>query len=299
LDLAQELARYGPESSVGAPTPTEAESYCRNLAESHYENFTAVSRLFPRRLYQPLCNVYAYCRWADDLADEAASPEQALAGLDWWESQLDALLAGTPGRHPVFVALHGTLQGFRLNREPFADLLVAFRQDQTLVRYSTIDDLLAYCRYSAQPVGRIVLALGDSLDAENAALSDSICSGLQLANFCQDVRRDWQRGRIYLPQELLARHSWTEENFAAGVCDDDFRELLAEAVAQAESLLAAGQPLVDRVRPDLRMAVRVFLGGGQAVLAAIRRCRYDVWSRRPVVGRWTKLRLLASAWWAG
>jgi squalene synthase HpnC len=299
LDLAQELARFGPESSSGAPSLAAAKSYCRRLAQSHYENFTVASRLFPHRLYQPLCNVYAYCRWADDLADEAASPEQAIALLDWWQTQLDALYAGEPARHPVFVALQSTVRSFDLSREPLADLLIAFRQDQTTVRYATFEQLLAYCRYSANPVGRIVLALGDSLADENAALSDSICSGLQLANFCQDVRRDWERGRIYLPQELCGRHGWNEAKFAAGRCDDDFRRLLKQAVDQAESLLAAGEPLIRRVQPDLRLAVRLFLGGGRAVLAAIRRCQYDVWSSRPVVGKWTKLRLLASAWWAG
>jgi phytoene/squalene synthetase len=168
-----------------------------------------------------------------------------------------------------------------------------------VVRYASIDALLDYCRYSANPVGRIVLALGNSLDMENARHSDAICSALQLANFCQDVRRDWDGGRIYLPQELCAQYGWSEGKFAAGRCDDDFRQLLQVMVERAESLLAAGDPLIQRVQPELRLAVRLFLGGGRAVLAAIRRCRYDVWSRRPVVGKWTKLRLLASAWWAG
>jgi squalene synthase HpnC len=299
LDLAQELARFGPDSRGGAPSLADAESYCRRLAESHYENFTVASRLFPRRLYQPLCNVYAYCRWADDLADESAGPTEAMALLDWWEMQLNALYAAEPARHPVFVAMQNTVHCFRLPREPLADLLVAFRQDQTTLRYATFDQLLAYCRYSANPVGRIVLALGESLTDDNAVLSDSICTGLQLANFCQDVRRDWERGRVYLPQELCLRHGWSEEKFAVGHCDDDFRRLLKQAVDEAESLLATGERLVDRVQPDLRLAVRLFLGGGRAVLAAIRRCQYDVWSCRPVVGKWTKLRLLASAWWAG
>ena len=298
MDLAAELAKFGPEAPAGSPPLAEAQGYCRRLAQSHYENFTVAGRLFPRHLRQHLCNVYAYCRWADDLADEAVSPERSLALLDWWEQQLDAMFAGE-ATHPVFVALRETARQFDLPRQLLADLLVAFRRDQMQTRYETMDELLGYCRYSANPVGRIVLALGRALDDENAALSDQVCTGLQLANFCQDVRRDFDRGRIYLPQDACRRHGWDEAKFAAGRCDDGFRQLLAPIVEQADSLLLAGHVLARRVPPDLRLPVRVFADGGRAILAAIRQSRYDVWARRPTVGRWTKLRLLARAWWSG
>ncbi len=317
MDLAAELARYGPATQSGPatqhgpaahhapPTLAEAQAYCRRLAQSHYENFTVVSRLFPRHLHQHLCNVYAYCRWADDLADEAGG--ESLSLLDWWERQLDELFAssGTPqrafpaARHPVFIALAETVREYDLPKQPLADLLAAFRRDQVQKRYETFGELMTYCMRSANPVGRIVLALGRCLDERNAHLSDTICTALQLANFCQDVRRDFERGRIYLPLDLCRRFGWSEDDFAAGQCDDRFRELLTHLVDQADIWLLAGWPLVQHVPADLRLPIRVFIEGGQAILAAIRRARYDVWSRRPTVGRLTKLRLLATAWWQG
>jgi phytoene/squalene synthetase len=148
-------------------------------------------------------------------------------------------------------------------------------------------------------VGKLVLALGSALSPDNERFSDQICTGLQLANFCQDVRRDFERGRIYLPQNLCRQHGWDEARFAAGRCDDDFRNLLKNIVDQADQLLLDGRPLIGRVPADFRLPVRVFVEGGRAILAAIRRARYDVWSRRPTVGRLTKLRLLATAWWQG
>jgi len=297
MDLAAELARYGPAAACAPPTLAEAQAYCRRLAESHYENFTVVSRLFPRHLHQHLCNVYAYCRWADDLADEAGG--QSLALLDWWENGLNRLFEERRADHPVFVALAETVREFELSKRPFADLLVAFRRDQTQTRYETFGELMTYCNWSANPVGRIVLALGRALNDENIALSNNICTALQLANFCQDVRRDYERGRIYLPLDLCRRFGWSENDFAAGICDDRFRALLKHLVDQADIWLLLGRPLTQRVPAELRMPVRVFIAGGRAILAAIRRARYDVWSRRPTVGRLAKLRLLAAAWWQG
>jgi squalene synthase HpnC len=298
MNLAAELALYGPDAAPAKTTPDAARAYCRRLAQKHYENFTVTNRLFPRRLHQHLANIYAYCRWADDLADEASSPQQGLALLDWWEAQLDAMYAGESS-HPVFMALAETVQAFEVPRQTLADLLVAFRRDQSQTRYATMSDLLTYCEKSANPVGRLVLALGRSLSDETAPLSDFICTGLQLANFCQDVKGDYDRGRIYLPQEFCRRYGWDETRFAAGRCDSQFCGLLRAVIFEAETRLMRGEPLVRRVGKDLRTPIRVFLAGGFAVLAAIRRCRYDVWSRRPTVGRLTKLRLVATAWWRG
>lgn len=298
MDLAAELAAYGPAAPPRAVGLEEARAYCRRLAGTHYENFTVVGWLFPRHLQQHLANVYAYCRWADDLADEAGEGSRSLELLAWWEQQLDAMHAGQT-THPVFVALAQTVREFDLPRQPLADLLVAFRRDQTQTRYETVADLLTYCEKSANPVGRMVLALGRAQGDQNAALSDKICTALQLANFWQDVRRDYERGRIYLPQDACRAHDWDEARFAAGTCDDDFRALLRPLVERAERLLDEGEPLASRVPRELKLPVRTFVAGGRAVLAAIRRERYDVWSRRPAVGRLTKLRLLAKAWWSG
>ncbi|MDX1944699.1 MAG: squalene synthase HpnC [Pirellulaceae bacterium] len=314
MNLAEELRRYGPDTDHPTPTLHEARAYCRQLAESHYENFTVASRLFPSHLQQHLCNVYAYCRWADDLADETPDPARSLELLAWWEGELGAINkppaplspcgrgAGGEGlsrQHPVFIALAETIREFAIPQKPFSDLLVAFRRDQEQSRYATFADLLTYCQCSANPVGQIVLALGRSTTDENARLSDSICTGLQLANFCQDVARDWKRGRVYLPQDECHAVGWSEARFAVGKCDDAFRELLKQQVERAEKFLLAGQPLVEHVGRDLRLPVRLFVTGGLAILAAIRLAGYDVLSRRPTVSRWTKLRLLASAWWQG
>jgi squalene synthase HpnC len=294
MDLVAELTQFGPAAPTVDIPLDEARAYCRRLAETHYENFTVVSRLFPRHLYQHLCNVYAYCRWADDLADEPVASAHPLELLAWWQQQLDAAFAGK-ATHPVFVALRQTIDEFNLPRQPLADLLTAFRRDQLQTRYETFDDLMTYCQKSANPVGRIVLCLGRSVSPDNERLADSICSGLQLANFWQDVKRDYERGRIYIPQDDCRCQGWDEARFAAGKCDAAFREILTPLVAQADEMLVAGQPLIDAVDRDLKLAVRLFIGGGRAILAAIRRSGYDVWSRRPTVGRLTKLRLVAAA----
>lgn len=277
----------------------QAHAYCRQLAARHYENFTVASFLMPRHLRQHFCNLYAYCRWADDLADEIQPREKALALLDWWEKELNSLFqpdkTGVKARHPVFLALAGTIPEFDLPRQPLADLLIAFRQDQAKTRYETFAELLHYCQNSANPVGRLVLYLGRCHSGETARLSDSICTGLQLANFWQDVARDFQHGRIYLPQEDLLRFGYPDEEFSTRTATNSFRDLLTFEVDRAEQFLREGAPLVRRVSQDLRLPVRLFLEGGLAIIAAIRRQRYDVWSRRPTVGKGTRLWLVAKA----
>lgn len=302
------LARWGPQAKYSVPSQEEAEAYCRQLAQSHYENFTVASWLLPRHLRQHFYDVYAYCRWADDLADETADRETALDLLAWWEQQLDAMYAGQ-ARHPVFVALTQTVHEFELPRQPLADLLVAFRQDQTKTRYETFDELRDYCRYSADPVGRIVLHLGRSVDDVNVALSDHICTGLQLANFCQDVARDWERGRLYLPREDCRKFGFDVERASARSLSSplsegaearstpEFKRLLEFEVARAEEFLLAGRPLIGRVSRELRLQVDLFVRGGLAILAAIRRQDCDVWSRRPQVSKLHKVKLLCQAWW--
>ncbi|HLA85613.1 MAG TPA: squalene synthase HpnC [Thermoguttaceae bacterium] len=293
--FAKELARWGPGTGGPPPGLLVAQRYCRRLARRHYENFTVASFLLPPELRQPFCDVYAYCRWADDLADETGGPARAATLLDWWEGQLDACYRGEAA-HPVFVALGETIRRFDLPREPLADLLVAFRRDQTTTRYESFDELLDYCRYSANPVGRLVLHLGHSYDPRRAEWSDAICTGLQLANFCQDVARDWDRGRIYLPAEDWRQAGYDELDFADRKCSGAFRRVMAYEVARAEDWLRRGWPLVGRVERELKLPVALFIRGGLAVLEAIRGRDYDVWTARPVVTRWKKFALLADCW---
>src|SRR6266699_2906458 len=195
---------------ASAPSMRDAQSYCERLARSHYENFSVATWFLPKRLHQHFFNVYAYCRISDDLGDETGDPSASLHLLDEWEAELNACYEGAP-RHPVFVALAGTVRDFDIPRQTFADLLTAFRQDQTITRYETFDDLLGYCRYSANPVGHLVLYLCGYRDAERQQFSDFTCTALQLANFWQDVSADFAKGRIYLPLEDLRRFGVSEE----------------------------------------------------------------------------------------
>jgi len=297
--FAAELARFGPQAAGTERVDLDAaRQYCRSLAARHYENFTVASWLLPRRLRPHFHAIYAYCRWADDLADETGDPAEALRLLDWWEQQLHLCYQGR-AEHPVFVALAETVRQFDIPVDPLADLLTAFRQDQQPARYETFDELLGYCRNSANPVGRLVLYLGQCHTAENVALADRICTGLQLANFIQDVARDWdERGRIYLPLEDARRAGYDEVCIARRETSDAFRRWMAAEVERADAFLTSGLPLVERVPRALRIDVWLFIHGGLAVLEAIRRVDYDLWRRRPTVAKRAKLRLLWRGWWA-
>jgi squalene synthase HpnC len=290
-----DLASYGPERCAARATPlAESRAYCRQLATTHYENFHVASALLPRHLRPHFHAVYAYCRWADDLADEVHDRQRSLALLRWWEDELHACYAGEV-RHPVFVALRESIAEFSIPVAPFADLLVAFRRDQQIERYETSDDVLDYCRYSANPVGRLVLHLARAFDDARARLSDSICTGLQLANFCQDVASDFDRGRIYLPQETCRRFQYAVGDFAGRNYNENFRNLMTAEVDRADSYLRAGLPLVDQMPRGLRGDIWLFAHGGLAILDGIRRARYDVWRSRPKISRLGKVRLLGGA----
>jgi squalene synthase HpnC len=295
--FAAELERFGPGApQTATPSVAQGRRYCRRLAGRHYENFTVASWLLPRRLKQHFWNVYAYCRWADDLADETGDAGRSSMLLDWWEQQLHRCYLGHAS-HPVFVALADTIRQFNIPPDPFANLLVAFRQDQRVTRYETSDQLLEYCRYSANPVGRLVLYLGGCHDDRRGQLADSICTGLQLANFWQDVAGDWDRGRVYLPQVHCLRFGYDESMFARREVNAAFRQLLATEVTETEGWLRRGLPLVDLVPASLKLDVALFIRGGLAILGAIRRRDYDVWSNRPTVSKLEKLRLAADCWW--
>ncbi len=277
-----------------APTLEQARAYCRNLAETHYENFHVASWFLPKALRPHFHSIYAYCRISDDLGDEVPDPAQALALLDLWGRELDACYEGR-ARHPVFVALAETIRACSIPREPFADLLVAFRQDQTVTRFQTMQDVLAYCRYSANPVGRLVLYTCGEVNDENFRLSDFTCSALQLANFWQDVRVDWGKGRVYLPQADMRRLGVTDETIGAGIATPEFRALLRYEVDYTRRMFEDGLPLIGRVQRDLALDLDLFSRGGLEILRAIERRDYDVLSARPAIAKTTKLQLALRA----
>src|SRR5438128_3089523 len=224
-NFAASLARYGPRGCRVPFTRAEAQAYCSRLARTHYENFTVASVLLPRRLLRHFHNGYAFCRWADDLADEAGGGTRALELLRWWRTELLRCYDGRP-RHPVTVALSSTIRQFAIPPQPFLDLLFAFEQDQLVKRYQTFEQLLDYCRCSANPVGRLVLYLCESFDEERARLSDHICTALQLANFWQDVARDLDIGRVYLPAEDRRRFGYTDADLRARRFNPAFASLM-------------------------------------------------------------------------
>jgi squalene synthase HpnC len=277
-----------------APSLADAFAYCRRLARTHYENFSVATWFLPRRLRQHFFNVYAYCRIADDLGDETGDRAASLELLDEWESELNACYTATP-RHPVFVALSATVREFEIPQQTFADLLTAFRQDQRVARYRTFEDLLGYCRYSANPVGHLVLYLGGYRDAERQQLSDFTCTALQLANFWQDVSCDYEKGRIYLPLEDLEKYAVSESEIAKRNNSAAFRNLMRFEVERAREWFACGLPLAAKVDRELRIDIELFTRGGREILDAIERQDYAVLGDRPAISRARKLALVARA----
>jgi squalene synthase HpnC len=274
--------------------PAEAQAYTRWLATDHYENFNVASWLLPRGLHQHFYNLYAYCRWADDLGDEIPLRERALELLDWWERELEACYEGRPS-HPVFVALRETIVAKDVPKQPFADLLKAFRQDQVVKRYSTWDAVLGYCVYSANPVGRLVLYLCGYRDEERQRLSDATCTALQLANFWQDVSRDLEIGRIYIPLERAAAHGLSEQDIVGRKFDARYVSLMKEAIEYTRRLFEKGMPLARKVEGKLSVDLEMFSRGGLAVLDAIEAMGYDTLHRRPEVSKVKQVRLLGRA----
>jgi squalene synthase HpnC len=277
-----------------APTLEEARDYCRKLATHHYENFSVATWFLPKRLRQHFYNIYAYCRISDDLGDEVGNSNSSLELLDQWEQELNACYAGSP-RHPVFVALVETVQTCEIPKHEFSDLLTAFRQDQTVTRYKTFNDLLGYCKSSANPVGHLVLYLCGYKDAERQSLSDFTCTALQLANFWQDVTVDYGKGRIYLPLEDLHRFAVSEDDIAHQRNTIAFLEMMKFEVERAREWFRQGLPLVQKVDRELAIDIELFSRGGQEILSTIEQQGYAVLGRRPVISKSRKLALLARA----
>lgn len=289
-------ASLPPEYAIPplAPSLEESRAYCQRLARSHYENFSVATWFLPARLRQDFFNVYAYCRISDDLGDEVGNPAASLWLLNQWEQELKACYAGSP-RHPVFVALAETVRKFEIPQHEFSDLLTAFRQDQTVTRYETFEDLLGYCRNSANPVGHLVLYLCGYRDAERQKLSDSTCTALQLANFWQDVSVDYAKGRIYLPLESLRRFGVNEVDLAANRNTPAFCEMMRVEVGRAREWFERGLPLVSQVDKELAIDLELFTRGGQEILNAIEKQGYAVLGRRPAISKPRKMALVARA----
>lgn len=276
---------------TGHYSTTEALDYTRWLATHHYENFQVVSFLLPRNLHQDFYNVYSFCRWADDLGDEIGDPVESLRLLAWWREELDGLYAGRPA-HPVFVALQNTVDRHQIPITPFANLIRAFVQDQTVTRYSDFSELFRYCENSANPVGHLVLYLCGYRNAERQLISDSTCTALQLANFWQDVTVDLTKDRVYLPLNLLAKHSYTLAELSRHEFNDRFRAVMSEAVSIADDLFQRGLPLIKMVNRRLALDLELFSRGGMKILDKIKAADYNVLAKRPAVSKAERVAIL-------
>lgn len=294
-----DLSNWGPDCPPTACSIAFSEAYCRQITRNQYENFTVISLLLPRQLRQDFANFYAYCRWSDNLADEGESHRRSTL-LNWWQQQLTLCYSGRPA-HPVMVALQQTIQRHAIPPQPLLDLLGAFQQDQIKHRYATHQEVLDYCRGSANPVGRVILKMARADSDKNLALSDAICTGLQLANFCQDMARDAANDRIYAPQELWRTHQVSEAMLLHRQSTPELRALLRDWVNLTRTYFDQGQSLVQQVPRWLATDVDLFIRGGTAILNAIERQQFDVWSHRPTVSKLTQGKLLAqsivSRWW--
>jgi squalene synthase HpnC len=277
-----------------APSLAEAQAYCARLARTHYENFSVATWFLPKRLRRHFFNIYAYCRISDDLGDEIGDAAASLALLDQWQAELEACYDGAP-KHPVFVALAETVRQFEIPKHEFSDLLIAFRQDQTITRFETFEDVLGYCRYSANPVGHLVLYLCGYRDAERQQFSDYTCIALQLANFWQDVSVDYAKGRIYLPLADMRRFSASEDDIMCGRNTPAFRALMRFQVGRAHEWFQRGLPLIGKVDRELAIDIELFSRGGQEILRAIEKQDYAVLGNRPVISTGRKLALIIEA----
>lgn len=286
-DFSRELERFGPKSlpRVKPMDLPAAQAYCQAYARAHQENFPVLSWVVPAPLMPHFAAVYSYCRWSDDLGDEVGDTARSIDLLDWWRGEVDEMYAGR-ARHPILVALAETVEEFGIPSRPLTDLLSAFRQDQLVTRYATWDDLFDYCRRSADPVGRLVLYLFRGCTPERTGWSDDICTGLQLANFWQDVRVDYfDRGRIYLPVITREKHGVSDEVIRQACMTPGFHALMEEVVERAESRLVRGLSLAGDLPVRQGGLVALFGEGGRAILRRIRRVNYNVLQERPTLSK--------------
>jgi squalene synthase HpnC len=283
-----------PEALNRRYTPAEATAYTHWLATHHYENFHVVSFLLPKGLHQDFYNVYSFCRWSDDLGDEMGDKQESLRLLGWWRGELHKMYGGE-AVHPVFIALRETVARHSLPQEPFDDLITAFERDQVITRFPTYEDVFDYCKYSANPVGRLVLYLCGYSDPERQRLSDHTCTALQLANFWQDVAVDMQIDRVYIPLEAIDRHRYSLDSLFAHRETPEFRAVMREIVDRTRNLFHQGLPLVGMVNKRLSLDLDLFSRGGLRVLNKIEQQNYNVLARRPAISKMERVGLLLSS----
>lgn len=272
-----------------------AFQHCEELVRSHYENFPVASFFLPKNLRPYVAAVYAFARTADDFADEGnRSPEERLAALDDWQNNLDACYEGK-ANHPIFIALAEVVQRKNVPKQLLSDLLTAFKMDVTTRCYQSYDELLFYCQYSANPVGRLVLHLFDDVSDRHCQLSDNICTGLQLTNFWQDIRIDYAKGRTYLPLEDMGRFGYTEGEFSRQLCDNRWRKLMAFEIERTRQLFEAGRPLLNEAVPALQFELGLTWHGGMMILNKIEQADYSVFANRPTIGTLEKILIVAKS----
>lgn len=273
-------------------TADEAFAYCQTVTNAHYENFPVASLFLPEEKRPYIQALYAFSRIADDMADESIlPPQERLRKLDEWELKLQECYEGRAD-HPVFIALAETVHRAEIPIGPLKDLLTAFRRDVTQNRYGTYAELLDYCRCSANPVGRLVLMIFGIREEGLWVLSDSICTGLQLANFWQDLSLDARKDRLYLPLEDMTRYSYPVEDWKRGAAGENFKALMQFEVERTRELFYDGAALPSRVYRELELELKLVWFGGMAILKAIEKVSYDVYSRRPVLSGFSKLMIL-------
>ncbi len=294
----------------------KASAYCQWMAKSQYENFVVGSLLLPRELQSHFFHIYAFCRWADDLGDELVHAPVSLEALQWWRASLIGMYQGHLPQHPILIALQQTVATFELPIDPFLRLISAFEQDQRIVRYQTFAELLDYCTRSANPVGELVLRLFRQASPENIALSDEVCTGLQLANFWQDVRRDYDKGRVYLPEEDLiafgcleffhSPHSASQDGMVSVStrkpchptgCPSSYIDLIRFEVERTAGYFQRGRSLILNLPNEYQSEIDLIIRGGEELLARIAAVGYDTWTTRPRLSKWTQANLLLAALW--
>ncbi len=264
-------------------------TWCKRYARQQYENFSVVTRFLPKPLHGPMYVVYAFCRYTDNLGDEAEGDRLAL--LDAWETEMHRAFEGS-AKFPIAIALSQVVREFPLTPDPFERLIEANRRDQTQSRYETFQEVLDYCNYSANPVGEMVLSLFGYHDEFRIALSNATCTALQLTNHWQDVARDYE---MYLPLEDLRSFGVDQRQIPTRDANPAFRQLMRFEVDRAEAFFRQGEPLIERVDRSLRLDLRLFTAGGRAILRAIEHQDYDILSRRPTTSSRQKFRILAQA----
>ncbi|MCS7239058.1 MAG: squalene/phytoene synthase family protein [Thermoguttaceae bacterium] len=295
--LAADLQRYGPLETLRSPVSLPvARRYCAQLARQHLPNFMFLRLVLPRGLQQHLWNIFAFWRWGKDLSIHVHDPRSGLALLDWWHRLLQECYAGQAA-HPVFVALKETIETLKIPRDPLADLIAGFRQDQQVTRYYTEEELIAYCRYCHNPLGRLLLYLGECATPPACQVSDYICTGAAWVVFCRDLAMDTRSGRIHLPLARAARFGYQEADFFSEKLNDAFRLFLEAELSTAEGWLRAGASGLPLLPRWLQLIGGIVLGEAVEVIRRIRKRNYDVWSQRPEPPQWEKWLLFARVWW--